>query len=1184
VVLLAVWGLILAASPKAVAEEPAAEFLEGLRNRGYTDVALDYLERMKDSPLAPREFRKYLDYEWGKTLLTAARMEHDREAREKLFNEAQDKLRNFVGANPQDPKAEEATQMLSTVIVERARSAVAEAQRSHEPAEKTAALERARKFYDQAHAAFNHTREDLKNRILALPKQIAPTQKDLLELQEDLRARYVQVVLFSAKILHEKADTFEDGSSPAGKQAYKAAQEAYKELFEKYRRKLAGLYARLWMGKCEEMMGNYDEALTIYREMMEQPEKPDPFRDLRTETVLYIAQCLLKMPENDETKKLRAKFVEDAPVWIGQARPNEDRDANWISLRFHAAELYHEHAKSLPKGDAKIAKLDKDARTLLRQVIKYPSEHKKPAQSLLADLGAGGQDEGPGEPTNFYEARDFGKQALAIVQGENVKLKKLEQQAAVAKGEEKQKLTDAVTKLRKTVATNKEKAIDYFRQSLAMVDENVEARDVNVVRYYLCYLYYLDQRYYDAAVMGEFIARRYPFALGAKDCGNIALASYRKLYLQEKEAKEAAGDAAEQDPSPYAFELRKSIEVGQFLVKQWPENTDNDNTGLILVSFSLKLDDTEQAEKFVELIGETSEKRGTAELLVGQTLWADYLMLNASVRKMQERVNELKESLKELAPAAAESPPTDSGELVPPGAGTASAPAEEGGNVAAEEPETAEAPDAVPTATPVADPAAGLGAGPTQTPADETAAEPPVETSDEPASEPATDADNSQQQNAITAEIKRLEADIAGQQETLLDLRNRAQRLLVSGIERLKGGEITSRLSLGVLSLAQLYVEADQPMQAVTWLEDEKIGVLELVRKEHESTKRERFAEETFKIALRAYIGALPLQSDSAAADRLVAQAEAAMNDLRSVVVEQKGGEEKLLNTYISLAKSIENKLRGSDPEVRRALSKGFDTFLTRIAGQEDVEPRYLFWAAETFFTLGKNLDTGAEPSAEAVAFYKKSGETFSKLLDRAKTDKDIDNNMQQQIRLRLAETSRLGGNYEQAIEHFAAILKQKEMMLNVQISAAETFEDWGAEEPEQYDQAIFGYLKKPDGKPIVWGWIRMAYLTASHPQHRNTFYLARFHVAYCLYQKATRIKDQAERSKLLGQAKSSIETMYSLYPSLGGEELTHDGKPVDIDRWGPQYDELLKKIQREKGEEPVGLKAFEKATPKANP
>ena len=54
------------------ADPPAVRFLEALRERQYYDVALDYLEAMRQSDRCPAELKETIDYQIGMTLLDAA--------------------------------------------------------------------------------------------------------------------------------------------------------------------------------------------------------------------------------------------------------------------------------------------------------------------------------------------------------------------------------------------------------------------------------------------------------------------------------------------------------------------------------------------------------------------------------------------------------------------------------------------------------------------------------------------------------------------------------------------------------------------------------------------------------------------------------------------------------------------------------------------------------------------------------------------------------------------------------------------------------------------------------------------------------------------------------------------------------------------------------------------------------
>ena len=57
----------------AMAEEPSQAFLDGLRERGYYDSALEYLKSLETSRMVPAGMRDVLGYETALTLVVASR-------------------------------------------------------------------------------------------------------------------------------------------------------------------------------------------------------------------------------------------------------------------------------------------------------------------------------------------------------------------------------------------------------------------------------------------------------------------------------------------------------------------------------------------------------------------------------------------------------------------------------------------------------------------------------------------------------------------------------------------------------------------------------------------------------------------------------------------------------------------------------------------------------------------------------------------------------------------------------------------------------------------------------------------------------------------------------------------------------------------------------------------------------
>ena len=81
-------AVVMLVTASGLAVEESRRFLEALRGRGLHEQSILYLERMKESPLAPADFKEVIDYELGVALINAAMSGRIVELREKQLNQA----------------------------------------------------------------------------------------------------------------------------------------------------------------------------------------------------------------------------------------------------------------------------------------------------------------------------------------------------------------------------------------------------------------------------------------------------------------------------------------------------------------------------------------------------------------------------------------------------------------------------------------------------------------------------------------------------------------------------------------------------------------------------------------------------------------------------------------------------------------------------------------------------------------------------------------------------------------------------------------------------------------------------------------------------------------------------------------------------------------------------------------
>lgn len=1036
--------LVLAAPRRAAAEEPAREFLDALRDMGYYDVALEFLDRAPDNPAVPVEFKEIVLYEKGLTLIEGSRYERDIVLREKQLDQAKLVLDQFIAERATHAFASSAKSQLANLLVERARINIERANRkSTATAEKTKLMDEARTMYKEARQVFSDSLEDLKTKLGAIQIQPGENKSDpltrrLIETRDRYRADYLQAKLLVPAIEEEMADTYAEGA-PERKDLLISAAKQYDQAYTDYRTRIAGLYARMYEGRCHFKLKDYKTAISYFAELLEQPNSPEAFRTLKLKTLMLAAECWL----NAQDANLYNEAILKIGPFVDLANPVEQREPDWLFLRMSLAKAnwlsYQELAKkpNLSADDRKqmnVAKANaiKDARF----VSKEKSDFKEEALTLLVEIGVPQGPGGPiGPPTTFADARTAGKDALDGVQSAKFTLQELTTRlASTTDATEKQDLEKQLAATKKSIEDGPTLAFDFFRRALELADSETTTDDLNVVRYFLCYLYYTRADFYDAALMGEFIARRYPSAAGARQCAQIAMASYLGIYKDNAQAADRS------------FETSKIMSIADYTIDKWPGQPESVDAASTMIVFMINDNKLDQALEYLAKIPVDSPKRGEAELKTGQAIWSSYLRGTSTVRAW--------------------------------------------------------------------------------------------ETEGRPQAE-------------IDAERTRLDI-----------VKEKAKSTLVDGIERMKLQAANETVVTAALALAQVYVDTGETVKAVQLLEDKTIGPLSLLRQKHPAVQR--LAIETYKAALRAYIASLE-KSDATGRTAAVDKAKQVMAELKSAMGDTPEGKDRLVAIYISLAYDLKQQMDQIQKlDDKKAFAIGLASFLNAVRAGSD-ELNVLAWVADTFSRMGESFDTDPRNlTKEAQDYLTNAVTAFETILTKGDSQGTswLSDDMRITIQMRMAQTKRQLRNYKDALDLFEQILKKKNSLLNLQVEAAKAYQEWAAEprREELYVYAMMG--ARPDeankNAKTIWGWGKLAQITARYPQYSDTFFEARYNLAVSRLHYGERKNEEKYRQ----MAKQDVLLTHKLYPDLGGNT------------WKPKFDRLLREIQRSLGEAETGLPA----------
>jgi tetratricopeptide (TPR) repeat protein len=424
------------------------------------------------------------------------------------------------------------------------------------------------------------------------------------------------------------------------------------------------------------------------------------------------------------------------------------------------------------------------------------------------------------------------------------------------------------------------------------------------------------------------------------------------------------------------------------------------------------------------------------------------------------------------------------------------------------------------------------------------------------------------------------DVDLAARKLDLDQLKTRAKQTLIDGVERMRAsGDSGEMIATAVLALAQIYVDTGEPAKAIALLEDGKFGLLTLLAANDPAVTTGRFPEETYKIALRAYVSTLAGADDAAAT---IAKAKEIMAALREHMGQTAAGKQQMVGIYVGLARDLQRQMEIAEREAKGVLGDGFEEFLTSVAQDAD-ELGILYWVAETYRGMGEAFAVGPGQALpkQADGYLEKSAHAYQKILDRGENDPAfLSPPMATQVRLQVAKTRRARLQYKEAMDMFETILKANPTMLPVQVEAARTYQDWGSQPgagmEQNYVRAMIG--ARPDkeaadprlrGRNVIWGWAEIVNRTANQVQFRDVLHEARFNLTLCRYNYAATLKDPAKRSETLRRCITDVNATMSLY-SQSVEE-----------KWKSQYDTLLKNVQKALGQPPIGLKALEE---KQNP
>ncbi len=393
--------------------------------------------------------------------------------------------------------------------------------------------------------------------------------------------------------------------------------EACGNIHKDYPQRLAGVTARFYQGRSYQQLGDTKQALVAFGELIaDLPDGDSNVRQLKTQAFRYALECWLE-------DKDYAVAVDKTLLWARSARGSELQDADWLAVKLSSATALEGLADSATKKDAKTRGFLRNAREMAGEVLRLSSDQKVQAQArdLLAQLDSQSTrtaavattKEASKEAAADHKAKSFddayqrGNDAVDQLKSDQLELTLIQKDPNpdVAR----------VAELKTEIKSKSDEAFAMFQRAVELADAKSDPEKLNFARYLLCYFHYENGDYYDAALLGEFLAKRFPDSANARPAARIALAAFDALYRQHQHD----GD------KDLSFERDKIFDLAKYITNRWADQPEADLALDLLIGFYINSGDYQKGSELLNHIKADSPHRADAEAKLGQALWNKYL-------------------------------------------------------------------------------------------------------------------------------------------------------------------------------------------------------------------------------------------------------------------------------------------------------------------------------------------------------------------------------------------------------------------------------------------------------------------------------------------------------------------------------------------------------------------------------
>ncbi len=300
--------------------------LQLLRQQRRYESAIEYLDYLKQQKRLPEDYQHRFDYEQAISLMGQAKISDELSLATATLSTAADQLELFIKDQPGSSLVVNAHAVLVQSLDSMADKVMQQwddQKLEITPAQRVELHGQAIELYARAEKVCEAALAELKKRLLAMRDGDVD-----LNLRESYRKGYLKYQSASAMIPMKLAKLYPDSEKERGEHLQRAMAR-FERLRKKYPTLLIGQCATFYAGRCQQQLGHLTEALKLYRTAIDLPAEAPLVRPYITLAYYYA----LKLPEATLGGADRKAMIQQAKAWIDQARPAEQRKANWILLQ-----------------------------------------------------------------------------------------------------------------------------------------------------------------------------------------------------------------------------------------------------------------------------------------------------------------------------------------------------------------------------------------------------------------------------------------------------------------------------------------------------------------------------------------------------------------------------------------------------------------------------------------------------------------------------------------------------------------------------------------------------------------------------------------------------------------------------------------------------------------------------------